>query len=72
MSELERCVHQISDEGVHALFKEQWERCKNCAYDPQNNKRCSNYCPTYSPVSYGTYKNYVDSSKTPNRENIRA
>lgn len=48
MSDIERCVHQISDGGNHLLFKEQWERCKNCAYDPENNKRC----PGYSPIVY--------------------
>jgi hypothetical protein len=48
MSTIERCVHQISDEGPHALFKEQWERCKGCKYDPENNKRCCGY----SPIAY--------------------
>jgi len=46
MSALERCVHQIFDEGVHVLFKEQWEACKKCAYDSENNKKCPNYSPT--------------------------
>jgi hypothetical protein len=48
MLELERCIHQGRDVGHHALFKEQWERCKNCTYDLENNKRC----PGYSPTSY--------------------
>ena len=40
----ERCIHQNElDTGPHVLFKEQWERCKNCAYDPENNKKCNNY-----------------------------
>jgi hypothetical protein len=53
MSVLERCVHQEHDEGAHVLFKEQWERCKSCAYDPENNKRCCNY----SPTAYYTLEN---------------
>jgi hypothetical protein len=43
MSVEERCVHQGIDTGAHVLFKEKWERCKNCAYDPENNKRCTDY-----------------------------
>ena len=43
MSVLERCVHQGLDTGAHVLFKEKWERCKNCAYDPENNKKCTDY-----------------------------
>lgn len=53
MSDIERCVHQISDGGNHLLFKEQWERCKNCAYDPENNKKC----PGYSPRVYSIPEN---------------
>jgi hypothetical protein len=53
MLELERCIHQGVDVGHHALFKEQWERCKNCAYDPENNKKC----PGYSPVVYSIPEN---------------
>lgn len=43
MSLEERCAHQGVDSGPHVLFKEKWERCKNCAYDPENNKKCSDY-----------------------------
>jgi len=46
MSLVERCVHQGLDIGAHVLFKEQWERCKNCTYDPENNKMCAGYSPT--------------------------
>jgi len=59
MSALERCVHQIMPTGAHISFlKGEWERCKECKYDPENNKRC----PNYSPTSY-----YVpdDSDKKP-------
>ena len=38
MSALERCVHQI--------LNPVWERCKDCAYDSENNKKCPNYSPT--------------------------
>ncbi len=48
---LERCVHQGLDTGAHVLFKEQWERCKNCTYDPENNKKCVGYSPTAYSVS---------------------
>ncbi|HPD82028.1 MAG TPA: hypothetical protein PK357_02915 [Candidatus Pacearchaeota archaeon] len=57
MSDIERCVHQVSDGGNHLLFKEQWERCKNCAYDPENNKKCSGY----SPIVYSTSENILES-----------
>jgi hypothetical protein len=40
----ERCMYQNEmDTGPHVLFKEQWEKCRNCVYDPENNKRCNNY-----------------------------
>lgn len=32
---LERCIHQS--------FNPVWESCKSCAYDPENNKKCSAY-----------------------------
>jgi D-arabinose 1-dehydrogenase-like Zn-dependent alcohol dehydrogenase len=48
MSTIERCVHQISDEGKHVLFQEQWEKCKKCTYDQENNKKCCGY----SPITY--------------------
>jgi hypothetical protein len=56
MSGIERCLHQISDEGNHILFREQWERCKNCAYDPANNKKC----PGYSPIVYSLPENIYE------------
>jgi hypothetical protein len=56
MSDLERCIHQLHDEGIHSvLFKEQWEKCMNCTYDPVNNKRCPGYSPTYYPVGSDVY-----------------
>lgn len=48
MPTIERCVNQGINAGRHLLFHEQWERCKNCKYDPENNKKC----PGYSPTSY--------------------
>jgi hypothetical protein len=69
MSALERCVHQGIDDGPHILFKEKWERCKNCAYDPENNKNC----PDYSPTAYYVSDNNSNliSSKLQILENIR-
>jgi hypothetical protein len=62
---VERCVHQdVPDTGRHVLFKEQWDKCKNCTYDPVNNKKC----PGYSPKSYYAYEN----NPNQNREDIRA
>ena len=34
----ERCIHQF--------LNPVWDRCKTCAYDPENNKKCNGYSPT--------------------------
>ena len=70
MPTIERCVHQTCDEGVHVLFKEQWERCKECSYDPENNKKC----PGYSPISYCCSENNLNliSSNSQNSNEVRA
>ena len=68
---VERCSHQILSPEVHALFKEQWKRCSNCAYDPENNKRCPNYSPTGG--YYVCDKNSDIASSTPqDLDGIRA
>jgi len=70
----ERCMHQgVIDNGRHALFNEKWERCKNCAYDPENNKKCPDYSKTCSYFPY-SIPNLVSSvsSLPQNREDIRA
>lgn len=66
---VERCVHQIFDEGVHVLFKEQWEACKKCAYDPENNKKCPGYSPTAHYVSNNSPS--LVSSTSPNLNGAR-
>jgi hypothetical protein len=44
MSLVERCFHQLADEGLHSvLFKEQWDACKKCEYNPEINKKCDGY-----------------------------
>lgn len=49
MSLIKRCYHQIVPPGsVNSFFKEQWERCERCEYDPENNEKC----PAYSPTTY--------------------
>jgi len=48
MSALERCVHQI--------LNPVWERCKDCAYDLENNKKC----PAYSPTVYDVSNNKIE------------
>lgn len=73
----ERCVHQGVDNGIHILFKEQWERCKNCAYDPENNKKCENYSPTSYFIPENNFYLIVSQSKnqslqSQSRDNIRA
>lgn len=73
MSLVERCIHQGIDTGRHALFKEKWERCKNCEYDLENNKKCPDYVPT-SYCVYGKEINLVSSVSLPseNMDNVRA
>jgi hypothetical protein len=68
---VERCVHQGINTGHHALFKEKWERCKNCAYDPENNKRCPEYSTT-AYFGYGFEISNLTSSTQSKREDIRA
>jgi len=48
MPALERCVHQI--------LNPVWKSCENCAYDPENNKKC----PAYSPTSYDISDNKIE------------
>jgi len=50
MPVLERCVHQI--------LNPVWERCKDCAYDSENNKKC----PAYSPTAYDISENKIESN----------
>ena len=47
MFQLKRCYYQLSPPTSSLLFKEQVERCKNCAYDSIKNKECKSYIPTY-------------------------
>jgi len=59
------------DNGHHALFREKWERCKTCIYDPENNKKC----PDYSPGTYcfdGGNQLYEQSQSQPNSGEVRA
>jgi hypothetical protein len=71
MSDLgEVCMHQGVDNGPHALFKEKWDRCKNCTYDPENNKKCPDYSKTFGYSQYNIPKSV--SSPPENREDIRA
>jgi hypothetical protein len=52
MSLVEKCDHQgIIDNGRHALFNEKWERCKNCSYNLEENRRCPDYAKTSGYVS---------------------
>jgi hypothetical protein len=70
MPELERCVHQGVDTGRHVLFKEQWENCKTCTYDPENNKKCPNYSPTCCCIPYNNFYLFVLNPQK--LENVRA
>jgi hypothetical protein len=52
MSLGEKCGHQgIVDNGHHALFNEKWERCKNCSYNLEENRRCPDYAKTSGYIS---------------------
>jgi len=68
----ERCVHQGLDTGAHALFKEKWERCKNCAYDLENNRKCSDYFPTHAPMGYFLFNKNSDSVVHPDLNKVTA
>jgi hypothetical protein len=50
MSVEERCVHQGVDTGRHVLFNEQWERCKKCTYNLEENRKCFDYAKSYRDV----------------------
>jgi len=76
MSVEEKCGHQgIIDNGHHALFNEKWERCKNCTYNLEENRRCPDYAKTSGYVSDNNL-NLVSSissvSQNSNNQCIRA
>jgi hypothetical protein len=62
MSLVERCVHQIVPPCPSVLFRKEWERCKTCAYDLENNKKCVNYSAIVYEISEKKFEQIIPES----------